>query len=173
MSNWMKLLSEGPPLKLGKTDQIVYLMEQDPETFDKVFATLFQENLTIKIRAANAVEKVTRGRPEWLLPHQQTLLANLSELAQPFSVKMATAALLGHATWTDEDVLEVLAILRLWLLDTNTFVKVNCLQALTQIAQRHPWLTSEVIGLIENEMAKGKASIKARGRKLLKQLNAM
>lgn len=173
MSQAVKMLHEDPPPGLGKTDQVVQLMEQDSTVFDEVFVVLLQESPTVKTRAANALEKVARLHPTWLQPHRQSLLAHLPELSHPFSVKMAAAGLLGHAAWSDEDVSTVITTLQQWLQDTNTFVKVNCLQALTQIAQCRPWLAPEVIGLVENEMAKGKSAIQARGRRLLKQLRAM
>ena len=53
----------------------------------------------------------------------------------------------------------------------SQIIKVNCMQALANLAKKNFWFKSEVISIIEEQMLKGGAAVKARGRIFLKQLS--
>lgn len=81
---------------------------------------------------------------------------------------------MGLLDWPDEDVAMVVERLEYWLQHIDhQFVKVFCLQSLTDISVRHPWLRHEVEELLHQQMAKGGKAINARGRMLLKTLRKL
>ncbi len=151
--------------------QAVTTMRQNRQAFDTVFQAMFEADPVLRARAANAVEKVARDHPVWLRSHQEQIFRHLDKLSTPFSVKMATAMLISYLPLKGDTLSQGITILQHWLhTDANKFVKVNCLQALTNLALQHTWFKAEVIAMVEEEMVKGSAAIQARGRKLLQQL---
>lgn len=172
MSNLLEKLQGGDMRSIGRVDEVVVEVGNNAEGFAELIEGLFHEDALIRMRAADAVEKISRKYPELLPPHQEKILRHFAEHKLEDAVKMSMPLLFGYFSLEDEDLGLVVNTLQQWINSTkNKFVKVMCMQGLTDQALKHEWLKDEVIAIIHEQMAKGSASIKARGRILLKKLS--
>jgi hypothetical protein len=62
--------------------------------------------------------------------------------------------------------------LRGYLNDPSVIVRVSALQALAELSERDSRLREEIVPLIKRVMTKGTAAERARGRKLLVELQS-
>lgn len=64
MNTFIKNLSGGDLRSIGRADAIAKDV-QTQHQFDELFEALFHNDRLIVMRAADAIEKITRGKPEY------------------------------------------------------------------------------------------------------------
>jgi hypothetical protein len=64
------VLQGGDRRSLGKANQIAKLVLSEPHRFAELIQRLWDEDPIVRMRAADAAEKVTVTRPELLKPHK-------------------------------------------------------------------------------------------------------
>ena len=121
------------------------------------------------MRAADAAEKVTVTRPELLQPHKQELLGLLAE-AEQIELRWHLALMLPRLKLNASERQRVAATLRHYLDDRSSIVKTFALQGLAGLAGQDTGLRETVKQTLEDSLRTGTAAMKARARKLLKQL---
>src|SRR5271166_4404138 len=73
-------LKGGDLRSLGDSHELVEDVSEHPEMFGDLFANLFDADRLVRMRAADAVEKVTRERPQLLQPWKGPLLEQISAI---------------------------------------------------------------------------------------------
>ena len=121
------------------------------------------------MRAADAVEKVTRQRPDLLGPHTGTVLATLAGTSD-IAVRWHAAQLVARLTLTAGQRARAVELLTGCLDDGSSIVATSAMQALADLAEEDPGLQRSVVPMIERLAATGTAAIRARGRHLLARL---
>ncbi|MDQ3292080.1 MAG: hypothetical protein M3Q05_12410 [Bacteroidota bacterium] len=156
-----------------RAKELVEEAGDDPEKFAVFLEAMLNADTAANTAryAADISEKTSCKYPHLLLPHQDALIAALPRVRQPI-IRWHLALMLSYLPLSETDQLaEVVDYIQDWLrTDPNKFLKVHCLQALTNLAKKHDWLRQETILLVQEEMAKGSAAVNARGRMLLRQL---
>ncbi|MBV6439950.1 MAG: hypothetical protein EPGJADBJ_01608 [Saprospiraceae bacterium] len=71
MPDYHTLLSGGDLRSIGNSDLVVANV-RNPHDFDELFEYLFQPDRLIVMRTADAIEKITVHRPEYLKKHRQS-----------------------------------------------------------------------------------------------------
>lgn len=145
----------------------------DQRSFDALFGLIFHHERPLVMRAADAVEKITRKDPEYLRPHKDQLLGILKS-ADHKELKWHVAQLLPRLPLDPGETVDVWHILTHWALNPHEskIVRVNSLQGLFDISRLHTDLKPDFIktmGEMEHTMI---PSIDARIRKLKKQMKA-
>ena len=170
MNSILQMLAGGERKSIGKANEVVKLVRNDKALFDEVFEGIFNEDPIISIRSADVVEKVSRKNPSLIQNKKEIIFKNLHKF-ELFESKMSIAQIIGYLILNKKELPLAVNHLFKWLNEEkNIFVKVNCMTGLTDIALKHPELKNEVIASINDQMVKGSAAIKARGRKELKRL---
>jgi hypothetical protein len=78
-----KLASEGRDRRiLGKTNEVVSLVLSNPRLFKALVLAVLNDDLIIRIRSVDAIEKVTRSHLKYLTPHKNVLLSKVSMIEQ-------------------------------------------------------------------------------------------
>lgn len=144
----------------------------DQNSFDALFGLIFHHERPLVMRAADAVEKITRQDPEYLRPHKNQLLSILKS-ADHQELKWHVAQLILRLPLDPGETADVWHILTHWVLNPHEskIVRVNALQSLFDISTGHTDLKPDLIktiGEIEHTMI---PSIDARIRKLKKKLS--
>ncbi|GAB2538534.1 hypothetical protein [Rufibacter soli] len=169
------LLQEGKPNRKGLADEVAsHVLAQGEVALGNLWPALYHAQPGVRHRAAHAVEAVAKKQPRWLEPYQSEILAQIAHPELDPAFNFFIPSLLGLLTWPQEQMAAVVERLEYWLqhLD-HQFVKVFCLQSLTDLAVQQPWLKHEVEELVHQHMAKGGKAINARGRMLLKTLSSL
>lgn len=153
---------------IGRADEVAAEIALDQALFDKVFhALLLVDDPVLRMRAADALEKASRRRPERLAPHKEALLGDLAAVEQ-HEVRWHVAQMLPRLRLDPAGKKRAAAILKGFLHDTSAIVRVNALEALTELARGDEELEPEVLRLLASTLESGAPSEKARARKLLK-----
>ena len=163
------MLKGGDRRSIGRSQQVVKLVSRQPERFPELLKCLWQEDPVIRMRAADAAEKVTLTHPELLNPHKQELLGLLDE-AQQIELRWHLALMLPRLTLSGQERARAAASLQRYLEDRSSIVKTFALQGLADLARQDAQLREPARRIIEERLRTGTAAMKARARKLLKEL---
>lgn len=90
-----EMLKGGHPNSLGRAEEVVQIVLADRARLDELFASLSDQDELVRMRAGDALEKVCRDRPAWLLPYVERLLGEVAGIEQP-SVQWHLAQILQH-----------------------------------------------------------------------------
>ncbi len=165
----LQKLGGGDRRSIGKSAEAVRDIARTPELFADLFTGLFDADPVIRMRAADAVEKSTRQRPDLLRPWKRALLEQIST-SQDKEVRWHIAQMMPRLNLTRLEQEKAVRILMGYLADQSSIVRTFSMQALADLAERDARLRSEVVPLIERLMQSGTPAMRSRGRKLLKQL---
>ena len=164
------MLRGGDRRSIGKSNQIARLVLSDAKRFGELLQCLWDEDPIVRMRAADAAEKVTVKRPELLQPHKQELLGLLVESEQ-IELRWHLALMLPRLTLSGPERQRAAAVLQRYLGDRSSIVRTFALQGMAHLAQQDPSLRERVKQTLEESLQTGTAAMKARARKLLKRFN--
>lgn len=122
----------------------------------------------LRMRAADAAEKVTVQKPRLLVPFKAELLGLLSEAEQK-ELRWHLALMIPRLSLTRPERRRVGEELKRYLEDSSSIVKTFALQGLTEIAADDAALRPQVRELLEQSVRTGTPAMRARARKLLKE----
>jgi hypothetical protein len=71
MTKIEKLLSVGDLRSAGKSEVVVTQVLSKPALFEDVVNAIYIDDAGTRMRASDAVEKITRDHPEWLKPYKK------------------------------------------------------------------------------------------------------
>lgn len=165
------LLSGGDRRSIGKVAQVVRLVQSQPRHMADLVAGLWHDDEVVRMRAADALEKVSAGRPQMILPFRRTLLS-LAERATQQEVRWHLAQILPRLPLIESEQARLTPILFAWLDDPSHIVQVNTLQALADLSASDAGLRFKLLPVAEAMAVHGAPSVRARLRSLLQQLRA-
>jgi len=168
MNTFIEVLSGGDLRSIGGVNAIAKQV-QSQHRFDELFELLFHNDRLIVMRAADAVEKITKNKPEYLNSHKKSLLRLLKD-AKDKELKWHLALLASRLKLTKSELGKAWEILSNWALDSNEsrIVRVNSIQALFDLSQQAPELMGDFELTITQLEREEIPSLKARIRKLIK-----
>lgn len=115
---------------LGKNAEVVAKVHTQ-EDFDHFFLLCFHHQPAVALKAIDVIEKVTRRKPEFLIPHFSQIVSLVrSELTHTFKAHLAL--ILGRLALSPIQLKRIWALLSYWALNPaeSKEVKVNALQSL-------------------------------------------
>ncbi len=121
------------------------------------------------MRAADAAEKISAQRRDLLEPFKAQLLGLAGETTQA-ELRWHLALMLPRLPLTRPERNRAISTLRDFLNDHSSIVKTCAIQGLVELSQDDPDLRIEILDLLEQFCCDGTPAMKARSRKLLKQL---
>jgi hypothetical protein len=166
-----KLLSVGDLRTAGKSEKVIKLVLANPKLFDNVVNSILSDNPGTRMRASDAVEKISIEHADWLKPYKKLFLSRIAEIDQK-EVKWHVAQILPRFTLTQSEREKVFNLMKKYLDDKSQIVKTFAMQALTDIAMQDTTYVDSVRTIVKNLMDNGAPSQKSRGKKLLKTLDS-
>jgi HEAT repeat protein len=168
----LSLLEGGDRRSIGRADQVAAMVSTKPGLFPELIAGLWSEDPLVRMRAADAAEKVTRKHGELLQPYKKELLGLLAE-AQEQELRWHLAVMVPRLMLSAKERQATIASLNRYLEDRSSIVKTFALQGLADLAQQEPNIRSRVAEILREATRKGTPAMKARSRKLLGQLERL
>jgi hypothetical protein len=168
MHSLLEKLSGGDRRSLGRSNEVVGHVLAHPAHFRHVFAGLPTHDPVIRMRAADAIEKITARRPELLRPFKRKLLAIAGSTDQQ-ETRWHAALILPRLQLRKKERAVALGILFDYLRDNSSIVKTWAMQAIWDLSSADPKLRARIIPLIEELTEVGTPAMRARGRKILSQ----
>lgn len=168
MKNFAHLLLGKDLRTIAKSNEVVQSI-QDQSSFDALFALLWHHERPLVMRAADAVEKVTRTHREFLEPHRDQLLSLLKSAIHK-ELKWHVAQLVPRIALNEAELKEVWSVLNYWAKNPNEskIVRVNSLQGLSELVGRFPALQNGFDQTLHELDHEPIPSIQARIKKLRK-----
>jgi hypothetical protein len=163
------MLKGGDRRSIGKSNQVAKLILADPKRFSELIQCLWDEDPLVRMRAADAAEKVTVTRPELLRHHKKELLGLLAE-AEQIELRWHLALMIPRLELNVQERERAAADLQRYLEDHSSIVKTCAMQGLADLARQDASLRELAKRAIEESLRTGTAAMKARARKLIKDL---
>ena len=163
------MLKGGDRRSIGKANQIAKLIHSEPKRFAELVECFWDADPIVRMRAADAAEKITVARPELLNPHKQELLGLLDE-AEQIELRWHLAAMVTRLELSGPERHRAASALQRYLEDRSSIVKTFALQGLADLARQDSNLREPAKQALEEGLRTGTAAMKARARKLLKEL---
>ncbi len=161
------ILGGGDRRSIGRSDGVKKLVVHQPERFTELIECLWDKDPIVRMRAADAAEKVTATRPELLNPHKLELLALLAE-AEQIELRWHLAIMVPRLELSRPETEGAAAALRRYLEDRSSIVKTFALQGLHNLVRQNSNLREAARRALEESLRTGTAAMKARARKLSK-----
>ena len=89
-------LAGGHPNSLGRTVEVVDTVLNSPERLAELYACYFSDDEVVRLRTSNAIKRISKARPDWLVPYLDGLLSDVARLEQ------------ASAQWTLANLFETL-----------------------------------------------------------------
>lgn len=159
-------LQGGDRRSIGRSDEVVAQVLADPALLAPLAEGLLADDPLVRMRAADALEKVTAQHPDWLQAHKALLLGEAARLDQQ-EVRWHVAQMLPRLELSAGERARAVAILRADLDHESRIVRAFALQALSELADRDPAQRQEVLALLEELSVTGCPAVRSRARKLL------
>lgn len=168
----LRMLGGGDRRSIGRSNQVTAIIRRQPALFSALIDGMHHPDELVRMRAADAVEKLTVTNPEWLQPFKAQLI-KLAARATQQELRWHLAQVLPRLELSRRDCEIVVEVCRRYLQDKSRIVKTFAMQGLADLTKQDPRLTNSIRPLISSLTRTGSPSMKSRGRKLLLQLRAV
>jgi hypothetical protein len=162
-------LEGGDRRSIGRANEVAALVLRVPRRFSELIGFLWSDDPIVRMRAADAAEKISVQNPGLLAPFKAELLGLLFEVDQQ-ELRWHLALMIPRLALTKKERQRAAEGLRRYLEDRSSIVKTFALQGLTELAAVDRSLLPEVREILEAAEHAGTPAMQARARKLLKTL---
>ena len=168
----LEKLRGGDRRSIGLANEVARQVLRAPALLRELFRGMLSSDPVIRMRAADAAEKVTAERPELLQRYKKRLLYEIASIDQQ-EVRWHVAQMIPRLELTHQERAVAVKILITYLALKSKIVRTVALQALASFAANDPALRRKVLEIVRDAAEKGSPAMQARGRKLLAQLRAL
>ena len=162
-------LAGGDRRSIGRSDELVMLVERRMGLLKQLVEHMWDSDPVVAMRAADAVEKITRARQASLQPFKQELLG-LADEASERELRWHLALMFPRLQLSSAERWQICGVLRNYLEDTSSLVKTFALQALFDISRPELRLRAETEEILKAAARTGTPAMRARARILLAQM---
>ncbi len=164
-----QMLEPGGRLDVGRVWQVVELVDGQPRKLEQLIECLWDENLAVANRAADALERVTRDRPAQAQKWKDSLLGLMAE-AEEKKLRWNLALVVPRLKMTAPECRRAAAAMRSYLGDRSSIVKTTALHGLADLTRQDSSLLPDVLDLLRVAGRSGTPAMRARSRILLGKL---
>ncbi|NCR77592.1 MULTISPECIES: hypothetical protein [unclassified Microcystis] len=76
------MLTGGHPNSLGNTVQVVNLVLSNPTKLSDLYSCYFSNDEVVRLRTSNAIKRISREKPEWLVSYIDKFISEISLIDQ-------------------------------------------------------------------------------------------
>jgi hypothetical protein len=162
-----QMLAPGKCLDAGRVWEVVELIEGRPGKLAQLIECLWDDNPAVASRAADALERVTRYRPQQAQCWKHALLGLLTETTEK-KVRWNLALTIPRLELTVPECRRTAQVLNTWLDDPSSIVKTAALHGMADLTRHDPESLPDVLDLLRVAGRSGTPAMRARSRILLK-----
>ena len=169
-----KLAVGGKANSLGLAEEVVQDVIADKNRLDELYACLFEEDACVRMRAADALEKVCRVHPEWLMLYADRIIHEMGKSTQP-SLQWHVAQMLNELPLNESQQRDAVVWLteRLEEKEGDWIVVANSMSTMAAYAKKGIVPLKKAIALIEGQQEHRSQSVRRRAAKLLAELESV
>jgi hypothetical protein len=165
------MLVMGKRIESGRAPEMAALLLRHPRRTDQVVECLWDKDLGVANRAADALERASCGNPKLLTPWKDALLGRMAD-AEENKLRWNLALMIPRVELTIADTERAAGVLRSWFDDQSSIVKTSAMHGLAGLIRWNPTMLPEVLEMLRILSRSGTPAMRARGRILLKRLEA-
>jgi hypothetical protein len=158
---------------LGRVNEVINVVLDDKSRLDELYNCLFEDDAWVRMRAADALEKICRVHPEWLLPYVDRFPKELAVSAQP-SIQWHLAQIYREVVLTESQKrfaahwMEELLSTK----EVDWIVAANAMDTLAQFVEEGAFSKDTLIELLTVQLRHKSKSVVKRANKLLDALSS-
>jgi hypothetical protein len=168
----LEKLRGGGRRSIGRANEVARQVLRTPALLGDLFRGMLSSDPIVRMRAADAAEKVTAERPELLQRYKKRLLHEIASIDQQ-EVRWHVAQMIPRLNLTPGERAVAVKILFGYLALKSKIVRTFALQALVSLSANDPALRRKVLAIVRDVAQNGAPALKARGKKLLEQLRSV
>ena len=166
--SWM--LQGGDRRSIGRSNLVAARILGQPHRLAELIECLRSDDPVVRMRAADAAEKVSVQKPQFLKPFKAELL-RLADQTTQAELRWHLALMLPRLPLRPSERERVMGRFRDYLRDRSSIVRTCAIQGLTELSMGDPTLEPGMIRLLKKARRSGTPAMKARSRRLLEQLH--
>ena len=166
MNQLLEWLSGGDLRSDGMANEVRDLVLHDPQLICDLYEGLSVPDDVIRGRTADALEKISRSRPDLLIDD----LYELTQIVMNDSVAMVRwhiAMIFGHLSLYEEKINEITNVLLHLLQDESVFVRSWAIVSLCIVGRKYPGKREEIVNQITPLQHDDSIAIKSKVRKAI------
>jgi hypothetical protein len=172
MTDILSKLKGGDLRSKGKSEEVVAIILKQPSLFGEVFEGMLNDDPVVRMRAADAIEKVSKLHPEYLKDYKKRLIQEVYKIDQQ-EVRWHVAQMFSRLELNENEKELIVNLLFSWLEESSSnIVRVNSMQTLSDLAGENRELRSLVLEKLQEIIQIGSPSTVSRGKKLIKKLKS-
>lgn len=162
-------LRGGDRRSIGRANAVVRAVLRDESLVPVLVQGLTHSEGLVRMRAADALEKVSAARPDWVRPHRRGLLT-LARSATEQEVRWHLVQILPRLSLTTRESTALARIADDYLDDASAIVRVSALQALCDLGDATPAVRVLARRRVRQALTSPSAAVRARARHLVARL---
>jgi HEAT repeat protein len=170
MNQILEWLSVGDPRSDGMADEAAEFVLSNPEVYEELYAGLRVEEDIVRSRAADALEKVAREKPELLIGNLPEII-HLAKTDPKPAVKMHLAMIFGHLAIYEEVKEQLISALLYQLEDTSVFTQGWAITSLCILGRKYPEESNRILKEITPLQYDKSISVRSKVRKAITLLS--
>lgn len=169
MNQILKLLVGEDRRSIGHSDEVVQIILRQPEKFDELFQGLYELDPIIRMRTADAIEKITINKPNLLIPYKQKILDLINKVDQ-IEVQWHFAQIIPRLSLSTDEIDNSFRIIEGYLTSPSAIVKAFSLQCLFELTLQKPDLLPQTRKHLNKGLESSVKAVQSRSRMLLKEI---
>jgi len=161
-------LAGGNRRSVGEADAVAWEVVEKPNRAEELWACLASADALVRMRAADALEKVSRVRPDLLEPHRTALASGAAEDGTA-EVRWNLMAIVPRLQLSRVEADAFAARVKEYLRnDKSCIVRATALEAFASLGDTFPHVRAEAVRLVLAALQDPAPSMQARARRLLR-----
>lgn len=171
MSKILEKLKGGDLRSIGRSEEVVQDILKNPALFGAVFEGMLDNDPIVRMRSADALEKVSSKHPEYLQPFKTRLIDEVAKIEQK-EVRWHVTQMFSYLEVDKEERDKIIEILFSYIdgPGKSKIVKTFSMQTLADLAEKDEDIRPQIIRKLEEIIKTGSPAIVSRGKKLIKKL---
>jgi hypothetical protein len=170
MSKFIQKLMGGDLRSIGRAAEVVDDILHNPSLFAEVFEGMLHDDPRVRMRSADALEKVSKIHPEFLQPFKNRLINEVSKIEQQ-EVRWHVAQMISYLNLTNSDIKKITSLLFSYIDSSKSnIVIVFSLQTLADIAIKDTSLKPQIIEKLTQMEKIGSPAVVNKCNKLINKL---
>jgi len=165
MNTLLLQLAGGDRRSIGRANEVAAAVLADPAKLDELFAGLTHGDPLVRMRAADALEKVSSRRPALLQKYKSALLGSIADTPQA-EVRWHVAQMIPRLILSAAEREIGFTLLVGYLVDKSSILKTSALQGISDLARADAKFRQAADTILRKALVSGTPAMKARARKL-------
>ncbi len=149
--------------------EVADLVIGEPELYPDLYEGLHVQDDVMRGRTADALERISRNRPDLLLNHFDELIQMAEKDPLPM-VRWHLAMIFGNLAVYEEKVNDIVFALAKLVMDERVFVKSWAISSLAIVGRLYPERRQRILELVEPRNRDQSVAIRSRAQKAMRLL---